>query len=206
MIKFGFMGISERNSGLSILRLSITDGVGGGSTQERKGLPENHVVKVSTSTFIAGELGVISKNVIPEGKILFTIHGPIVSEPTKYTFQVGPSSHIDPITDDNNPGFGHYTNHSCDPSGALRIIQDGARRKIEMVALRALQPGNEITFDYATTEFDPVANGSRCKCGASNCRGVLMGYKDLPLSIKREYIKRGLVPDYLIMMDQVNNT
>jgi len=59
-----------------------------------------------------------------------------------------------------------YTNHSC--NGNLGFVEDGTR----FVALRDIQPGEELTFDYATSEIRD--NGFvDCLCGASNCRKVL---------------------------------
>lgn len=56
-----------------------------------------------------------------------------------------------------------YMNHCCDPN--TWWLDDDT-----MIARRDIQPGEEITFDYATTEvtipFDMV-----CRCGSAICRG-----------------------------------
>jgi len=59
-----------------------------------------------------------------------------------------------------------YTNHSCQPNVAIRI--HGGR--IEIYAMRAIAPGEELTADYGETH-----HGGRlpCRCGAPNCRGAL---------------------------------
>jgi SET domain-containing protein len=57
-----------------------------------------------------------------------------------------------------------YTNHSCSPNARLCIRQG----RIEFYALRAIQPGEEITVDYGETHHD----GKRpCGCGAPGCAG-----------------------------------
>jgi hypothetical protein len=40
-------------------------------------------------------------------------------------------------------------------------------------AMRDIQPGEELTHDWATT--DDEAYEMRCHCGAANCRGVITG-------------------------------
>jgi uncharacterized protein len=58
-------------------------------------------------------------------------------------------------------------NHCCMPNAAF-----GAGRCL--FALRAIAAGEEVTADYATTECDPVWS-MRCSCGATSCRGIIVG-------------------------------
>jgi len=63
----------------------------------------------------------------------------------------------------------YYQNHSCDPS---TWWED----EITLTASRDIEAGEEITFDYATSESDEEELGlSKCLCGSSNCRGQLRG-------------------------------
>ena len=60
-----------------------------------------------------------------------------------------------------------WINHSCDPNAGL--VSD-----VVLVALRDIEAGEEITFDYATSD------GSRydeftCGCGSPSCRGYVTG-------------------------------
>ena len=59
-------------------------------------------------------------------------------------------------------------NHSCDPN--TWFIDDTF-----MVARRAIVKGEEVTYDYATSESD--ANDdlieSVCNCGSQVCRGTI---------------------------------
>ena len=43
----------------------------------------------------------------------------------------------------------------------------------EMVARRDIEPGEEVTFDYATCESTVEAFRMDCKCGSKECRGVV---------------------------------
>jgi hypothetical protein len=59
-------------------------------------------------------------------------------------------------------GDGDYVNHCCDPNAGLS-------GQIALVAMRDIQPGEEICFDYAmsdTAAYDEFT----CACGATNCR------------------------------------
>ena len=53
-------------------------------------------------------------------------------------------------------------NHSCDPNARF-----GPKR--QLLALRSINRGEEITFDYSTSEVDPQWTMS-CACGAIGCR------------------------------------
>lgn len=58
-------------------------------------------------------------------------------------------------------------NHSCNPNC-------GIRGQISMVAMRDIQPGEEITYDYAMSDGVPFDEFS-CACGALSCRGKITG-------------------------------
>jgi hypothetical protein len=62
---------------------------------------------------------------------------------------------------------GDHVNHSCEPNAGLR----GDRT---LVAMRDLAAGEEITYDYATSDgsaYDEFA----CRCGSAACRGAVTG-------------------------------
>jgi len=59
-----------------------------------------------------------------------------------------------------------YTNHSCQPNARLCIRQG----RVEFYAVKAIQPGDEITVDYGETHHEGKL---RCQCGAPGCRGAL---------------------------------
>ncbi|MDQ2780177.1 MAG: SET domain-containing protein [Pseudomonadota bacterium] len=59
-----------------------------------------------------------------------------------------------------------YTNHSCRPNARLCIRQG----RVEFYALRAIDPGAEITVDYGETHHE---GRLACRCGALGCKGRL---------------------------------
>ena len=60
-----------------------------------------------------------------------------------------------------------FINHSCDPNA-------GMRDSITMVAMRDIEIGEEVAFDYAMTDGSPFDEFD-CLCGATNCRGRVTG-------------------------------
>jgi hypothetical protein len=76
-----------------------------------------------------------------------------------YDMFIGPMSEdeIEPVD---------YMNHSCEPNC-------GVRGSVVVVARRDIQPGEELTFDYGTTDTDRWT--LECRCGARQCRGRITG-------------------------------
>lgn len=66
-----------------------------------------------------------------------------------------------------NEGPADWVNHSCDPNAGL-IGQ------IVLVALRDIKVGEEICFDYATTDGSPY-DEFECGCGSRICRQHVSG-------------------------------
>ncbi len=64
-------------------------------------------------------------------------------------------------------GDGDYVNHCCNPNAGLS-------GQIALVAMRDIQPGEEICFDYAMSDTTPY-DEFKCQCGAVNCRGSVTG-------------------------------
>jgi SET domain-containing protein len=60
-----------------------------------------------------------------------------------------------------------YVNHSCEPNA-------GMRGQIVLVALRDIDPGEEVCYDYATSDGGPYDEFD-CACGAPSCRGKITG-------------------------------
>lgn len=58
-------------------------------------------------------------------------------------------------------------NHSCDPNL-------GFFGQIGLIAMRTIQPGEELTFDYAMSDGGPYDEFD-CQCGSSNCRKKVTG-------------------------------
>lgn len=60
----------------------------------------------------------------------------------------------------------NFMNHSCDPTCWFDDY-------LTMSARRDIEKGEEITYDYATTELNETKKIIECGCGTKECRGKL---------------------------------
>ena len=69
-------------------------------------------------------------------------------------------------------GDERFMNHSCDPNTWWADDET-------MIARRDIHPGEEVTYDYATTEI-AIPYEMVCHCGSANCRGIIthLDYQD----------------------------
>ena len=105
------------------------------------------------------------------GEVVVPLEGLPVVQPTRYTIQVGTNAHLAPISERVSPWM--YMNHSCDPNLAI----DVPRRVI--VARRPIAPGDELGFDYQTTEWE-LHEPFICRCSGPQCVGAVRGFAHLP--------------------------
>ena len=70
-----------------------------------------------------------------------------------------------------------FINHSCDPN--CQAIEEDGRIFIE--ALRNIQPGAELLYDYAYERSDDHTEEDEklyvCRCGSPKCRGSILAPK-----------------------------
>ena len=62
---------------------------------------------------------------------------------------------------------GDLINHSCNPNAGLRT-------SVTLVAMRTIEVGEAITFDYAMSDSVPY-DCFECFCGEETCRGTING-------------------------------
>jgi len=80
-----------------------------------------------------------------------------------------------------NPEIGgndaRWINHSCDPN--CEAVEEDDR--IFIYAIRDIRSGEELLYDYQLEIDEPITKASKkkfaCHCGASNCRGTMLGLK-----------------------------
>src|SRR5215510_13696998 len=82
------------------------------------------------------------------------------------------------------------------------LYDKGYDYMIQVDAMRDIQPGEEITFDYAMTESSDYS--MPCKCGREYCRGIITGndWKNGKLQQKyagyfSEYLNKKIFQDIL---------
>ncbi|XP_047120741.1 histone-lysine N-methyltransferase ash1 [Schistocerca piceifrons] len=71
-------------------------------------------------------------------------------------------------------GDGRFVNHSCEPNCEMQKWSVNGLFRMALFALRDIEPLEELSYDYNFSLFNP-AEGQTCKCGSSQCRGVIGG-------------------------------
>lgn len=84
-----------------------------------------------------------------------------------------------------------YANHCCQPNAAVVIGRSSRGPTLALVATRDIAAGDEVAWDYDTTERGPTRGmiaafgGERwtmpCHCGARRCRKVIGVSKRAPI-------------------------
>lgn len=74
-------------------------------------------------------------------------------------------------------GHGSSLSHSCDPTCEVRVASVNGVLCLAMTTLRALEMGEELTFDYnAVTESLNEYRSAVCLCGHHRCRGSFLHF------------------------------
>jgi len=85
---------------------------------------------------------------------------------------------------DGQPEDTDYFNHSCEPNA-------GFKGQIFLVAMRDINKGEEITFDYSMvvseTKGCDVVFEMACQCGLPNCRKKITEYDWLIPDLQKKY-------------------
>jgi uncharacterized protein len=78
-----------------------------------------------------------------------------------------------------------WINHSCDPN----CEAVGEDDRMFIYALRNIQTGEELSYDYALQLDEPITtkleNEHKCYCGTSRCRGTMLEIKKKPRAVSR---------------------
>ncbi len=119
--------------------------------------------------------GLFATRELARGARIFIIEGTLQTFPTRYSIQLDHGVHIeaDGMTTDAQMRARHpwrFLNHSCDPNARIQGRSVIARRPIAV--------GEQINFDYTTTEAD-MAEPFTCQCGSSRCLKDVRGFAHL---------------------------
>lgn len=139
----------------------------------------NNLSYLSSKTFVKASAihgrGLFAKEALAQGEIVRVKGGYVFNRAALHEIQprLGPAEiqiaedlFIGPRTEEEREGGMIFSNHSCDPN-------IGVQGQIVFVALRDIQPGEELTHDWATTDDDD--SEQPCHCGAANCRKMITG-------------------------------
>lgn len=98
-----------------------------------------------------------------------------------------------------------FFNHSCVPNA-------GIRGKSLLVAIKNIKQGEEITYDYSTTEWTYDKFGRykgwamECNCRSRSCRGVIEQFPNLSTGIQNKYLKAGALQDFILRKMEENGS
>jgi uncharacterized protein len=130
----------------------------------RKAAPSSKPYRVGRSS--AG-LGLFATALIKKGDFIARYWGRRIPSRladglnTKYLFEINSRWTIDGATRRN---IARYINHSCRPNAAASIVKG----KIKIMAIKNIEPGDEITYNYGRNYFDTFIKPVGCKC--TKCR------------------------------------
>jgi len=112
-------------------------------------------------------------------EIIGEIDGDVIDDfdySSRYCMDLGDSRCLEP-----GPPF-RFMNHSCEPNCIIRWhdIEDrsgGTRRRMFVLALDRIAPGEELTIDYGW----PAHMAIPCRCGTDSCRQWIVDKLDLEI-------------------------
>lgn len=141
----------------------------------------------------AGHLGLRTVEAILPGQIILEAQHPVQISPTRTSIQVAHDAHMDSYI------IG-WVNHSCAPNTSVEIASRGGLYRVRLRALQPLCPGDEITFNYLTTEYD-LHEPFVCQCQDVGCYGAIRGFRYLPRA-QQIVLRPHLAPYLRQLVDQ----
>jgi hypothetical protein len=141
------------------------------------------------SSRVAGT-GVFAVEEIAPGEVIATFDGAFYdqdcpdwdSDLTHHAIQCAPTRFRD------SNGIARFVNHSCEPNCGIHGLFD-------IVAMKPIRSGEEITWDYEMTE-DSNWWRMECRCGAPCCRKTIGAYRNMPAAVRAKY--KGFLSDWLV--------
>lgn len=92
-----------------------------------------------------------------------------------------------------------YWNHSCNPNTKIVTRSDGFPN---LVALKNIKKGDEITYAYWMTEYAWTKNADenrvKCRCGDKSCKGKIFAFSQLPKDKQKKIRQLKMCSQYLL--------
>lgn len=120
--------------------------------------------------------GVFAKKDLPEGTLLLTISTDKTQpQADRFSVQFNLGQHLD----SDYIQWLKFTNHKCDPNIRFSVNLES----VQVFAAKNLSLGEELTFNYLTTEYD-MHEKFDCNCDSKICYKVIGGFKHLSSEAK----------------------
>lgn len=121
-----------------------------------------------------GVAGVFAARTHVRGERLLPLRGRTSAHQSRYSIQITVDRHIEPDSSvaGETPAPWKFLNHSCDPNLEINLEAEC------FVARREIAEGEELTFNYLTTEWE-MASPFDCTCGHPSCFGRIRGFRSL---------------------------
>lgn len=142
--------------------------------------------------------GVFAKKAIKKGDFVYQLSGERISEEECWNrinaqqenlsdpLQIGLYEYID-LNE-----FSRSFNHSCDPN-------TGIRNESDLYAIKDINVGDEITYDYSTTVGPNISFeewSMDCLCGSKNCRKIISNILSINSNRIIFYKNNNVIPNY----------
>jgi len=88
----------------------------------------------------------------------------------------------------DSKGIARWLNHSCDPNCGIRDL-------FKIVAMRDIEAGEELTWDYEMTGRH-IWWRMECRCGSPLWRREIGNFDNMPQNIREKY--RGYISEWLL--------
>ena len=157
------------------------------------------ILAESSPLIVAGSTGqhrITAARAIRPAETLLTVGGVRMRIASRYSVQIDDNVHLNPPAGAEYLGaddsyIWRYLNHSCRPNAYFRGL--------DVIALRGIASGEDVTFDYDSTEYD-MAEPFVCQCGEASCRKIVRGFRYLD-STAREQLRPHLARHLWVHLD-----
>ncbi len=112
-----------------------------------------------------------TKKNIQKNEVIFEFEKRLINHRTKKSMQIDENKHQESA---DVEAIENFLNHSCESNGYVDF-QDLTYR-----ALRDIEPEEELTFNYLTTEWE-LFNKFKCECSSKHCFKQIRGFRYLTL-------------------------
>ncbi len=161
----------------------------------------NPHVAVSPSITVPGQRALVALEDLPANSVIFVYTNDISAKRTRTSIQIGIDEHLEAGE------FGSFTNHSCRPNAIVRgfVHYTTEIGTAGLICITPITKGQEINFDYATTETDLTDELKKadCLCGSEFCRGRVKHFGQLDADEQIRLLENNLAADHIAKLHSV---